>query len=90
MPAVVLEIELPRLPQAWEDGWDLALARMRRLRKRAKISLSRKMAILRSGFRDWVAGVQREDEKPIIRKGEVRHLSPVSSHLTVLRCQGEV
>ena len=73
MPAVVLEFELPRLPQSWEDGMDLALARMKRLRKRARINLSRRMAIIRAGFRDLVEGLRREDERPIIKKGEIRH-----------------
>ena len=71
MPAVVLELELPRLPKAWGDGWDLAVARMKRLRRRARINIARKMAVLRSGFRDWLEGLQREDEGPIIREGEV-------------------
>ena len=70
MPAVVLEFELPRLPRSWEDGVDLALARMRRFKKRARISVVRKMAMFRSGFRDWIEGLRSEDERPII-KGKV-------------------
>ena len=80
MPAVVLEFELPRLPRSWEDGLDLALARMRRLRKRARINVIRKMTILRSGFRDWIDGFRSEDERPIV-KGEVRHSIIASCHL---------
>ena len=81
MPAVVLELELPRLPRAWEDGVDLALARMKRLKRRARINIIRKMAVLRSGFRDWLEGLRQEDEKPIVRKGEADILH---SHLHVL------
>ena len=83
MPAVVLEFELPRLPRSWEDGVDLALARMRRLKKRARISVIRKMTILRSGFIDWVEGFRSEDKRPII-KGEVRHSTLLSCHCCCL------
>ena len=71
MPAVIVELELPRLPQAWEDGLDLVLARMRRLKRRMRIRLARRMAVVRSGFRDWMEGLRPEDEEPIIRRGEV-------------------
>ena len=65
---VVIEVKLPR---AWEDGIDLALARMRRCRRCARINMVRKMAILRENIRDWVESLQREDERPIIRRGEI-------------------
>ena len=65
---VVIEVKLPR---AWEDGIDLVLARMRRCRRRARINMVRKMAILRESIRDWVESLQREDERPIIRRGEI-------------------
>ena len=75
MPAVVLEFELPSLPQSLENGVDLALARMKRFKKRARISLIRKMTLLRSGFREWLDGLHREDERPIIKRGEVKIFS---------------
>lgn len=65
---VVIEV---KLPQSWEDGIDLVLARVRRLRRRTRINWIRKMSIMRAEFRNWIEGLQRDDERPIIKRGRV-------------------
>ena len=80
-------LELPdlSLPRSVEESVDKVLARVKRLRRRVKVSLFRKMSILRSGFRDWLEDVRREDERPILKKGGVRHSGCCLSSFVVFR-----
>ena len=71
MPTVVLELPDLRLPPSLEDGVDKVVARVKRLRRRVRISLFRKMSIMRAGFRSWLEAIHREDERPILKRGGV-------------------
>ena len=73
MPTVILEMPDLRLPPSLEDGVDKVVARFKRLKRRARISLFRKMSIMRAGFRSWLEVIRQEDERPILKKGGVRH-----------------
>ena len=67
---VVIEV---KIPQSWEDSFDLVLARMRRFRRRTRINCIRRVAILRAGWRDWMESLQRDDDdkRPIMKRGRV-------------------
>ena len=67
MPVFTVEIDWP---QELEDKVDLLLARAKRVKRRLKINLFRKMALIRSGFRDFTRRFKAEDTKPILKSGE--------------------
>ena len=68
MPSFTIEINWP---QEVEERMDLLLVRAKRMRRRLKINLFRKAAIIRSGFRDWMGRLKAEDERPILKSGEI-------------------
>ena len=67
MPTLTVELDWP---QEMEDKVDLLLARVRRLKRRLRINFVRKLAIIRSGFRDLAERFKAEDRKPILKSGE--------------------
>ena len=67
MPSFTIEVGWP---QEMEDQLDLFLARARRLKRRLKINLLRRLAVIRSGFRDAAERFKAEDKRPILKSGE--------------------
>ena len=65
MPVIVLDL---KVPAPLEEGIDQVRIQARRLKRRLRISWSRKWSVFRYGLRNVFENFKRtEDEKPIMR-----------------------
>lgn len=70
MPVIVVDLKVPAV---LEEGTDLMMSRLRRIKRRLRINWSRRMSMIRYGLRTFYENMKgTEDERPILkREGEL-------------------